>query len=105
MEIHIRASLTNRKSRWWTVADGTVEAANRSRQISLTQLQVDIYAALIALIRRTIEHEGYGRTINLSGVILSEANLEDAKFCQTTMPDGTVNNRNYPPEPETPQLA
>jgi uncharacterized protein YjbI with pentapeptide repeats len=31
---------------------------------------------------------------NLSGVDLSGVNLTDAKFCNTTMPDGTVRNDN-----------
>jgi Pentapeptide repeats (8 copies) len=49
---------------------------------------------------------------NLSEANLSEANLfranlrgadlENAKFCKTTMPDGTVNNRDCPPEPTPP---
>jgi hypothetical protein len=39
------------------------------------------------------------RGANLRKAVLSEAKLElaDAKFCNTTMPDGTVNNRDCPP--------
>jgi hypothetical protein len=48
----------------------------------------------------------------LAGVQLPEAGLiwadlawtksTGAKFCETTMPDGTVNNRDCPPEPTPP---
>jgi hypothetical protein len=44
------------------------------------------------------------RGVDLSGVDLSDAafatkaeNLDRATFCNTTMPDGTVNNRDCPP--------
>jgi uncharacterized protein YjbI with pentapeptide repeats len=33
---------------------------------------------------------------------LSKGNWREARFCQTTMPDGTVNNRDCPPEPTPP---
>jgi hypothetical protein len=36
----------------------------------------------------------------MKNVIL--ANPTGAMFCQTTMPDGTVNNRDCPPEPTPP---
>lgn len=44
---------------------------------------------------------------DLRGAFLNEADLsgallENAKFCRTTMPDGTVNNRDCPPEPIPP---
>jgi uncharacterized protein YjbI with pentapeptide repeats len=47
---------------------------------------------------------------NLSEVHLHGANLAGAKlkltmFCRTIMPDGTVNNRDCPPEPESTQPA
>jgi uncharacterized protein YjbI with pentapeptide repeats len=34
---------------------------------------------------------------NLSGADLTKANLENAQFCRTSMPDGTLNNRDCPP--------
>jgi uncharacterized protein YjbI with pentapeptide repeats len=52
--------------------------------------------------------ETYLAKANLSGTNLSGANLakiqslDSAKFCQTIMPDGTVNNRDCPPEPAPP---
>jgi uncharacterized protein YjbI with pentapeptide repeats len=35
----------------------------------------------------------------LTGADLTGAKLENAMFCHTTMPDGTMNNRDCPPEP------
>jgi len=42
---------------------------------------------------------------NLTGANLSEDNWRKAKFCQTTMPDGTLNNRDCPPEPAPPNRS
>jgi hypothetical protein len=42
------------------------------------------------------------RRANLRGANLRGADLESAKFCKTIMPDGTVNNRDCPPEPAPP---
>jgi uncharacterized protein YjbI with pentapeptide repeats len=42
---------------------------------------------------------------NLTGANLSEVDLSGVKFCNTTMPDGTINNRDCPPNPsETPPV-
>jgi uncharacterized protein YjbI with pentapeptide repeats len=38
------------------------------------------------------------RGAELNGADLTGADLTKAKFCQTTMPDGTLNNRDCPPE-------
>jgi len=40
---------------------------------------------------------------NLEAANLSGASLERVKFCRTTMPDGTLNNRDCPPEPAPPE--
>jgi uncharacterized protein YjbI with pentapeptide repeats len=43
------------------------------------------------------------REANLNGANLIGVDLTDAKLCQTTMPDGTVNNRDCSPEPAPPK--
>jgi hypothetical protein len=35
---------------------------------------------------------------NFAGADLNKANLTEAKFCRTIIPDGTLNNRDCPPE-------
>jgi hypothetical protein len=42
------------------------------------------------------------RDASLRRANMTGANLENAKFCETIMPDGTVNNRDCPPEPTPP---
>jgi uncharacterized protein YjbI with pentapeptide repeats len=40
---------------------------------------------------------------NLTKANLEGADLDSADFCKTAMPDGTLNNRNCPPEPTPPE--
>lgn len=44
-------------------------------------------------------------SVNLTGVTLGNTNLENAKFCKTTMNNGTMNNRDCPPEPAPPDAS
>jgi uncharacterized protein YjbI with pentapeptide repeats len=45
------------------------------------------------------------REANLRGAALDEADLEDTEFWNTIMPDGTVNNRDCPPESVPPSQS
>jgi uncharacterized protein YjbI with pentapeptide repeats len=97
----IQANLSEADLRWADLSRANLTEADLTgaslRKANLTEADLRQAALIQADLRKANL-----RRADLRGARLNAAVLENTKFCKTTMPDGTVNNRDCPPEPAAP---